>query len=173
LKELANEIEKQEKLAGDESPENQKDYINYKFYKIQIFNMLSLEYYEQKSYEEALDFTNKAIELDRYNIQALYKSYQIHVKLKKDAEAKSILKRVRKLMQLQPMSSSVQNMKLDNISIPSAVSSSTNGSFYEGLQNAMNLSYCRMNGGDWGKSLSRFKPQQISTKIDEGSNSGQ
>ena len=76
-------------------------------------------------------------------------------------------------MQLQPMSSSVQNMRLDNISIPSAVSSSTNGSFYEGLQNAMNmnLSYYKMNGGDWGKCLSRFKPQQISGKIDEGSDS--
>jgi len=172
LKELLQEIQKQEFLAQeiDVVVDNNKEGFSFsiKFYKIQVCNMLSLELFELQNYDEALLYTNIVVELDRYNIQALYKLYQIYIKLQKDKEAKSVLKKVRKLMQLNPISQSFKDIQLDKISIPSALSSSTNNSFYEGVSK---LAYYQTPKAshEVGLSLSRFKSYQFSPKIENSS----
>lgn len=175
LEEILEEFEAQDTEEEDtnndrnnyhETSENPKDVINLRYYKIHLYNMLSLELYENSRYEEALAYAKKVLKLDRYNLQALYKSYQANAKLKNDEEAKSILKRVRKLTQLQSFSQSQQNLKLDNISIPSQLSSLTNGSFCEGLQN---MGFQSKLQGAVTKIWSKFKLNQLSNKIDESS----
>jgi len=118
LKEIDAELEKHkhENLPKEEAN-------NLIAYKIHAKNRLGVELYQKGDYKEVLEQSKQVLELDRTNVQALYKAYQAHSKLGNAEKSKAVLQVVRKLMQNPAIMQYNQKFMLDNLSLPSRTSS--------------------------------------------------
>ena len=88
----------EEELENPTESSRQRHKDSFRKRKIQIGNKLGAQLYKLSRYDEALEELNKVRNIDAYNIQALYKIHETHVKLGNKKEARIILKIIKESM---------------------------------------------------------------------------
>jgi len=119
LNEITQELETFESKYLEITSNKPEVEANLLSFKIQTRNKLALELYLSKDYQASLEQSQKVLEIDRCNIQAIYKSFQAYTKLGEKKKAKELLKRIQKLMQIPALVQHNQKFMLDDMSFNS------------------------------------------------------
>jgi hypothetical protein len=115
MRDIIAELDTHKEKHGELEPDEANTVL---LYKIHAHNRLALELYEHGEYNEVLLECKKVIDMDKSNLQALYKAYQANIKLNNKDKTKLILTRIRKLMQMPMVLQYNKQFLLDNLSLP-------------------------------------------------------